>query len=289
LGEGSNVLFTNHYEGLILVDQIRGHEVVEETNEHIFLKINGGENWSQLVDFCVSKNWGGIENLSLIPGTAGAAPVQNIGAYGAELQDVFLWLSAFDLQSGEMKVFDKDACGFGYRNSIFKNKFPDRYFITDITLKLEKNPVPNLEYKPLKDEFTERGPGSISIKEVSEAVKKIRRSKLPDPAKIGNAGSFFKNPVVSEEKMKELKNQFPEIPVYTTSERNYKLAAGWLIEQCGWKGKRFGDAGVHEKQALVLVNYGEASGKEILQLSEQIEESVAKKFRVKLEKEVKII
>ncbi|HEY9114914.1 MAG TPA: UDP-N-acetylmuramate dehydrogenase, partial [Bacteroidales bacterium] len=264
LGEGSNVLFSKHYEGLILLNQIRGHEVIEETDEHVFLKINGGENWSRLVDFAVAKNWGGVENLSLIPGTAGAAPIQNIGAYGVELQDVFDSLTAFDLKTGELVKFNKESCEFGYRDSIFKTKFPGRYFITDITLKLVKKPIPNLEYAPLKAEFNGRTPGSISILEISDAVKKIRRSKLPDPSKIGNAGSFFKNPFVSEDKMNELKILFPEIPVYSTSDGNYKLAAGWLIEQCGWKGKRIGDAGVHEKQALVLVNYGNSTGGEIL-------------------------
>jgi len=219
----------------------------------------------------------------------GAAPVQNIGAYGVELSDVFFNLTAFDLISGELLKFDKNDCEFGYRNSIFKTKFPGRYFITDITLKLEKMPVLNLEYAPLKVEFSVKNPESFSIYEVSEAVKKIRRSKLPDPAKIGNAGSFFKNPVVSEKKMNKLKIKFPDIPVYAASEGKYKLAAGWLIEQCGWKGTRIGDAGVHENQALVLVNYGNSTGTEILQLAEQIAKSVIKKFGVDLEKEVRVV
>jgi UDP-N-acetylmuramate dehydrogenase len=289
LGEGSNVLFSKDFEGTILLNQIRGHEVIEETEEYVFLKIYGGENWSQLVDFAVEINWGGIENLSLIPGTVGAAPVQNIGAYGVELKDVFVSLNAFDLKTGEINEFDKNECEFNYRSSVFKTKFPGRYFITDITLKLKKKPVPYLEYAPLKAEFNELNKETISIKDVSEAVKKIRRSKLPDPSKIGNAGSFFKNPVVSEEKMNKLKKQFPEIPVYNFTEGFYKLAAGWLIEQCGWKGKRIGDAGVHEKQALVLVNYGNATGTEILQLAEQITKSVAEKFGVDLEKEVRVV
>lgn len=289
LGEGSNVLFSKHFEGLILLNQIRGYEVIKETSEHIFLKVNGGENWSRLVDFAVAKNWGGIENLSLIPGTAGAAPVQNIGAYGVELQDVFFSLVAFDLKTGDLTKFDKESCKFGYRNSIFKTKFPGRYFITEITLQLNKKPIPNLEYTPLKAEFSERSIETISVQEISEAVKKIRRSKLPDPAKIGNAGSFFKNPIVSKDKMNDLKNQYSEIPVYSASDGNFKLAAGWLIEQCGWKGKRVGDAGVHEKQALVLVNYGDATGEEILHLAEQISNNVFEKFGVELEKEVRII
>jgi UDP-N-acetylmuramate dehydrogenase len=289
LGEGSNVLFSKNFEGLILLNQIRGKEVVEENEDYVILKIKGGENWSHLVDFCVLKNWGGIENLSLIPGTAGAAPVQNIGAYGVELQDVFVSLEAFDFKTGILLKFDKNDCEFSYRNSIFKTKFPGRYFITSITLQLDKKPIPNLEYAPLKAEFSGRKLESITIGEVSEAVKKIRRAKLPDPAKIGNAGSFFKNPVVSKVKMEELKNLFPEIPFYNTSDGNYKLAAGWLIEQCGWKGRRIGDAGVHEKQALVLVNYGEATGSEILQLAEQISNSVFKKFGVELEKEVRVV
>jgi UDP-N-acetylmuramate dehydrogenase len=289
LGEGSNVLFSKYFEGLILLNQMRGVEVIEETNEYVLLEINGGENWSHLVDYCVSENWGGIENLSLIPGTVGAAPVQNIGAYGVELQDVFVSLSAFDLKTGELLKFNKKECEFGYRNSIFKTKFPGRFFITDITLKLKKKSIPNLEYAPLKAEFIGQDLESISIREASEAVKKIRRSKLPDPAKIGNAGSFFKNPIVSEENIKELKNQYPEIPIYSTSDGKFKLAAGWLIEQCGWKGKRIDDAGVHEYQALVLVNYGNATGSEILQLAERIANSVFEKFGVELEKEVRII
>jgi len=289
MGEGSNLLFSKDYEGTILLNQIRGKEIIKETKDHVFIKINGGENWSLLVDFVVAKNWGGIENLSLIPGTIGAAPVQNIGAYGVELQDVFVSLTAVDLGSGELKKFDKDECEFEYRNSIFKTKFAGIYFITDVTLRLNKKPTLNLEYGPLKAEFNGKAVDSISVADVSEAVKKIRRSKLPDPAQIGNAGSFFKNPIISGKKLAELKNIYPKIPFYTTSIGMYKLAAGWLIEQCGWKGKRIGDAGVHEKQALVLVNYGESSGNEILQLSEQILESVLEKFGVLLEREVRVI
>lgn len=289
LGEGSNVLFSENYEGLVLLNQIFGYEVIEESEGQVLLKVGGGENWSRLVDYCVSKNWGGIENLSLIPGTAGAAPVQNIGAYGAELKDVFVSLSAFDLRTGDIEIFDSKSCEFAYRNSIFKSKFPDRYFIYEVTLRLQKEPDFNLEYAPLQEEFAGRNPENISILEISNAVKKIRRSKLPDPAKIGNAGSFFKNPSVSESKMNELKAAYPGIPVYINSDGSFKLAAGWLIEQSGWKGKRMGDAGVHDKQALVLVNYGEATGQELLKFANQIEESIWGKFGIKLEKEVRVI
>lgn len=289
LGEGSNVLFVNHFKGLILLDQIRGIEIVSENDKDVFVKVGGGENWSAVVDFVVSKNWGGIENLSLIPGTAGAAPVQNIGAYGTELKDVFFSLNAFDMATGDQRKFEFDDCKFSYRNSVFKTDFSGRYFITDITLKLRKHPFANLQYAPLKKAFSGRNPETVSIAEVSAEVKKIRRTKLPDPKVLGNAGSFFKNPIVSSKQVNELKEKYPDIPTFYVSENESKVAAGWLIEQCGWKGKRIGDAGVHDKQALVLVNYGNASGREIFDLSLQISESVLKTFGIELEREVRII
>jgi UDP-N-acetylmuramate dehydrogenase len=289
LGEGSNILFVKSFDGLILLNQIKGIDIVEESENEVLIQAGGGESWSSFVDFAVSNNWGGIENLSLIPGTVGAAPVQNIGAYGVELKDVFVSLTAFDLQSGEIKEFNHSACEFGYRNSIFKTKFPGRYFILNVILKLNKKIVPNLEYGPLKLAFNGRNPSTVTLPEISEEIKKIRRSKLPDPKLLGNAGSFFKNPVISNVQASDLKQKYPEIPLFVLNNIETKVAAGWLIEQCGWKGKRIGDAGVHEKQALVLVNYGEASGNDILQLAEMIVKSVKTTFGIELEKEVRVV
>ncbi len=289
LGEGSNVLFTKHYEGLVLLNQIRKFKVEKEDDNFVYLRVNSGENWSCLVDHTVENGWGGLENLSLIPGTVGAAPVQNIGAYGAEFKEAMTSLEAFDLQTGEVKTFTNNDCEFGYRSSIFKTKFKGRFFIISILLRLLKQSVLNLEYGPLKTAFKERSPDSINIKEVSEAVKSIRLSKLPDPAELGNAGSFFKNPVVPFSKIEKLVGRFPDLPFYKVDDEYYKIAAGWLIEKCGWKGKRIGDAGVHEKQALVLVNYGKATGQDIFRLSQEIQKSVHNEFGIDLETEVTVL
>ena len=289
LGEGSNILFTKHYEGLVLLNQYRRMDVAEENDQWVHLKVNGGENWSALVDYTVSQGWGGLENLSLIPGTVGAAPVQNIGAYGVELKDVLLEVEAFDLKMGIIKVISNEECRFGYRNSIFKSKFKGRYFILSVKLKLFKKPKLNLDYAPLRMAFENRDPATIGLEEVSKAIKEIRLSKLPSPEKLGNAGSFFKNPVVSFSRIEEMIMDYPDMPFYKVNNSNYKIAAGWLIEQTGWKGKRIGDAGVHEKQALVLVNYGKATGEEIYQLSLKIKESVKKQFGIDLETEVTVI
>ncbi|MCF6171816.1 MAG: UDP-N-acetylmuramate dehydrogenase [Bacteroidales bacterium] len=288
LGEGSNVLFTGDFDGLVLLNQMHGIKVVKQTDKHIFLRVNGGESWSPLVDFTVEKNWGGLENLSLIPGTAGAAPVQNIGAYGVEFKEVMQRLEAFDLQTGKVVQFENEDCEFAYRSSIFKDRHKGRYFILNITLKLSKNPDLKLEYAPLKEAFAHLPKDKVSLKQVSELVKTIRRSKLPDPEKLKNAGSFFKNPVVDADHMKTLRKTFPGLPAFPAGEQKFKLAAAWLIEQCGWKGKRLGDAGVYEKQALVLVNYGNADGKEILALAASIQQSVKKKFGIELEREVSV-
>jgi len=288
LGEGSNLLFTKNFEGLVLLNQIFGKEIINEDDDYIYLKVKGGENWSSFVDYTVNESWGGIENLSLIPGTVGAAPVQNIGAYGAELRDVLEEVEAFDLENGELKIFSNTECAFDYRDSIFKSGFKGRYFITSVLLKLHKKPLLNISYASLKKKFEGRNADEINIKEVSDAVKEIRRSKLPDPKQLGNAGSFFKNPIVPFYKVQELAASYPEIPFYKVDEENYKIAAGWLIEKAGWKGKRIGDAGVNEKQALVLVNYGEATGEEIYKLSQKICESVYLKFKINLLPEVNI-
>ena len=289
LGEGSNILFTDHFEGLVLMNQMRGKKVIEETEQHIILQVNGGEFWSSLVDFTVENDWGGIENLSLIPGTVGAAPVQNIGAYGVELKDVMQSLEAFDLSTGKVVHFNKKECEFAYRSSIFKNTLKGKFFILNVIFQLSKNPIFHLEYGPLKEAFANTDPSEISLKQVSDFVKTIRQSKLPDPEELKNAGSFFKNPVVSSKRLKILKAEFPDLPYYKLAGNKSKLAAGWLIEKCGWKGKRMADAGVYEKQSLVLVNHGNAKGKEILALSKNIQQSVKDKFDVDLETEVNVI
>jgi len=289
LGGGSNVLFTADFNGIVIKNSIPGRKIVKETDSYLLLNVKGGEDWPALVDYCVANGWGGIENLSLIPGTVGAAPVQNIGAYGTEVKDVVVEVEVFDLLSGKTVIIPNKACAFGYRSSIFKNADKGRYFVLSVTFKLTKNAVPKLDYAPLKKIFENRKPGSVTAKEVSEAVKQIRRSKLPDPEQLGNAGSFFNNPVVSENKFQELKAGYPNIPSYPLDNHYYKLAAGWLIEQAGWKGKQIGDAGVHKQQALVLVNYGNASGKDILNLALQVKESVNEKFGIELEFEVNIL
>ncbi len=289
LGGGSNILFTDHYKGLILSCQIRGKEIINETDDEILIKVGGGEPWPSFVDEMVERGFGGIENLSLIPGKVGATPIQNIGAYGVEVKEVFESLDAFELKTGKIKKFNKDECEFGYRSSIFKTREKGKFFITHVTFRLSKNPRLNLNYTPLEEAFSGRNEDNISIKEVSEAVIQIRNSKLPDPDKLKNAGSFFKNPVVSSKKAGKLKILYPDMPVYHLADGEVKLAAGWLIEQCGWKGKRVGDAGVHEKQALVIVNYGDASGEEILALAKDIQKSVKKQFGIKLEPEVNIL
>jgi len=290
LGGGSNLLFTGHYPGLILSSQMRGKEIVEETSDEIRIKVNSGEYWPTFVDEMVEKGYGGVENLCLIPGKVGAAPIQNIGAYGVEVKDVIERLEAFDLDTGEISIFKNKDCGFGYRSSIFKTKEKrDRYFILNVTFRLSKNPELTLSYAPLRELFKDRKKEEITVKEVSEAIKEIRNTKLPDPDHLNNGGSFFKNPVVSKEKADELKDQYPEIPVYPRPDGKVKLAAGWLIEQCGWKGKREGDVGVYEKQALILVNYGHAGGKEILRFSQKINNSVRKKFGINLKREVIVI
>ena len=289
LGEGSNILFTDHFEGLVLLNQMRGIKVLSETEQHIILQVNGGEFWTSLVDFTVENTWYGLENLSLIPGTVGAAPVQNIGAYGIELKDVMQSLEAFDLTSGKVVHFDNNACEFAYRSSIFKQQHKGRYFILNVTFQLSKVPNFHLEYGPLKEAFADVDPSKIDLKQVSELIKTIRRSKLPEPEELKNAGSFFKNPVVNISKLELLRKQFADMPAYKLPDNKFKLAAGWLIEQCGWKGKRIGDAGVYEKQALVLVNFGKAKGKEMLELATSIQKSVKEKFGVDLEMEVNVI
>jgi UDP-N-acetylmuramate dehydrogenase len=304
LGGGSNILFTKDFDGLVLKNEIKGIEKINpvvpagnEDDEHVYVKAGAGENWHQFVMQCIQNNWAGVENLSLIPGNVGASPMQNIGAYGTEIKEVFHELTAFHLKEKVTYTFGKNDCAFGYRESVFKRKYKDQFVILDVTYRLNKIPKYNTSYGAVEQELEKMGVKELSIKAISQAVINIRRSKLPDPAVIGNAGSFFKNPVVAQEKFLQLQKDFPDIPYYPVKDNplTVKLAAAWLIEQCGpnatasWKGYRKGDAGCHEKQALVLVNYGNAAGKEIYDLSEEIKQSVEKKFGVELEREVNVV
>jgi UDP-N-acetylmuramate dehydrogenase len=288
LGGGSNILFANDFEGLIIHLDIKGREVLEETDEHVLWKLGSGENWHQVVLGAIENGWGGIENLSLIPGSMGAAPIQNIGAYGVELEQVFDSLEAVNLDTGVLKTFDHGDCKFGYRDSVFKNDLKGQYVITSVTLKLSKEPRLNMGYRALSEKLEEKGISEPSIKDISDAVIEIRQSKLPDPAELGNTGSFFKNPVIPESEFERLRSDFPDIPNYPDKE-GVKIPAAWLIDQCGWKGERIGDAGVHKMQALVIVNYGKATGAEIIALAEKIRKSVHEKFGVALTPEVNIV
>jgi UDP-N-acetylmuramate dehydrogenase len=294
LGGGSNILFTTDFNGLVLKNDVGGIEIVKEDNEHVYVKTGAGENWHQFVLHCLENGWAGIENLSLIPGCVGASPMQNIGAYGVEIKDVFHELSAFHLEEKCNYKFSLKDCAFGYRDSVFKNKYKDQFVILNVTYRLNKRPVFNTSYGAIEQELEKMGIKELSIDAISQAVINIRSSKLPDPAQTGNAGSFFKNPSVTKEKFLSLKDQFENIVGYENADGTVKLAAGWLIEHSGpnestsWKGYRIGDAGVHAKQALVIVNYGGASGHNIYALSEQVLQSVRAKFGVILEREVNI-
>lgn len=289
LGGGSNVLFTSDYSGLVIKNSILGIETIAEDDDSVVLKVGAGEIWHQLVVYAVDKCYGGIENLSLIPGTVGAAPMQNIGAYGVEMKDVFESLEALNRETLEIETFGLNACQFGYRQSVFKNKLRDKYIITSVSLKLSKHPILNTSYGAIEETLTSKGVTAPSIKEVSEAVIEIRQSKLPDPTKIGNAGSFFKNPTIGAIDYEGLKAEFPEIPGYELPNNEVKVPAGWLIQSCGWKGKTIGEIGVHKNQALVLVNYGNGKGQDLKNLAVEIQQSVSKKFGIELEMEVNVV
>ncbi len=289
LGGGSNILFTKDHDGAVLKNEIKGIELQHEDADHLYMKVGAGENWHKFVLHCIDHNWAGVENLSLIPGNIGASPIQNIGAYGVELDDVFWSLEAFHLSERKIHTFTATDCEFGYRDSVFKNRYKNEFAILSVTFQLKKKPIYHIGYGAITEELEKMGVKDLSIKAVSQAVINIRSSKLPDPQKIPNAGSFFKNPEVPNEKYEALKLQFPNIVAYPLAKGSVKLAAGWMIEQCGWKGYRKGDAGCHAKQALVLVNYGNATGKEIYDLSEEILQSVKNKFDVTLDREVNII
>lgn len=289
LGGGSNILFTKNFNGIILKINLKGKEVVKEDTDYVYIRSAAGEVWHELVLYCIERGYGGIENLSLIPGCVGAAPMQNIGAYGVELKDVFHELEFFDFETGEIICFNHSACQFGYRESIFKHALKNKGVILSVTLKLHKKPTYHTSYGAINQELERMGINILSIKAISDAVCAIRRSKLPDPKQIGNAGSFFKNPVVKTGLYLKLKEKYADISGYAIGEDYTKLAAGWLIEKAGWKGKTFGEYGVHKNQALVLVNYGNAKGEEILALSQKIIEDIKEKFSVELEREVNIV
>lgn len=289
LGGGSNILLTQSFDGIVLKNELKGISVVKEDDEFVYVKAGAGENWHSFVQHTIAMGVGGLENLSLIPGNVGASPMQNIGAYGVEIKDVFESLEAWHIEDKFLVSFDAGACQFGYRESAFKRQFKDKFVILSVTYRLRKKPVFHTTYGAISAELEHMGVKDLSIQAISQAVINIRSSKLPDPKKIGNAGSFFKNPTVSESQYRVLKSTFPEVVAYPLEHNEFKLAAGWLIEQCGWKGYREGDAGVHEKQALVLVNYGQATGDELFRLSSKIMQSVQTKFGVTLEREVNII
>jgi UDP-N-acetylmuramate dehydrogenase len=289
LGGGSNVLFTKDVDALVLKNEIKGIEVVDEDDIFYYVKAAAGENWHQLVMYCVAHNYAGMENLSLIPGSVGASPMQNIGAYGVEIKDIFYQLQAYDLLEKTVVRFGLNDCHFGYRESVFKHQYKGRFVILHVTFKLRKQPVFNIAYGAIKEELENMQIHELSVRAISQAVINIRESKLPDPAVIGNAGSFFKNPVIDNAHFFYLKEKNPTIPGYAAGEHQTKVAAGWLIEQCGWRGYRNGDAGCYSKQALVLVNYGNATGVDIYNLSTAIIRSVQDKFGITLEREVNIL
>lgn len=295
LGGGSNILFTKNYEGLILKNQLSGINKIAEDENYVYVQAGAGENWHQLVLYCINHGWSGIENLSLIYGSVGASPIQNIGAYGVEIKDVFHSLEAFHKQEKKIIIFNAADCEFAYRESIFKTKYKNEFVITNVTFRLSKKLILNTTYGAIEQELQAMNVKEPDLQSVSQAVINIRIRKLPDPKVTGNAGSFFKNPEISNSKFDELKQMFPGIIGYEIPNGNVKLAAGWLIEQCGpengtsWKGYRKGDAGCHIKQALVLINYANATGKEIYALSQSIIDSVNKKFAVLLTTEVNII
>ncbi|MBW8051189.1 MAG: UDP-N-acetylmuramate dehydrogenase [Cytophagales bacterium] len=313
LGGGSNILFTGDFEGIVIKIAIKGMELIKEDANHVWVKAGAGEVWHDLVTYCIENNFAGIENLSLIPGLVGAAPIQNIGAYGVELKEVFEELEALSIKDGSMRIFTNSECAFGYRDSIFKNELKNKYVVTSVTLKLNKKPKFNVSYGAIKEALKEMNEAhspagrdaqfgrlyrrgyaqELSIRAIGEAVCQIRRSKLPDPAEIGNAGSFFKNPEidpdVSGSLFLEIKKRYPDIVSYPLRNGNVKIPAGWLVERSGWKGKRIGNTGTYKDHALVLVNYGKATGKEINEAAMKIKDSVKKKFGIVLKNEVNVI
>jgi UDP-N-acetylmuramate dehydrogenase len=289
LGGGSNILLTENFKGLVLKNEITGIEVLQEDEECVMVRVGAGENWHRFVLYCLDNNLAGVENLALIPGSVGASPMQNIGAYGVEIKDVFHSLDALHIGERTIQSFTNQECAFGYRESVFKNRYKGQFVITSVTYRLHKKPHFNTSYGAIQQELEKMGVQELSIQAVARAVMAIRSSKLPDWKVTGNAGSFFKNPQINYTLFERLKAEYPAMPSFPIDQNTVKLPAGWLIEQCGWKGYRKGDAGCYSKQALVLVNYGKATGREIYTLSEEIIRSVEDKFGISLEREVNII
>lgn len=288
LGGGSNILLTKNYEGLVAINELHGTEVVNENAQHIYVRAAAGENWHKFVLYCIENNFAGVENLSLIPGSIGASPMQNIGAYGAEIKDVFYELETYHIAEKKVQTFSAKDCEFGYRESVFKRKHKGEFVILSVTFRLNKNPHFNINYGAIQQELDKMHVHELSIAAIAQAVINIRRSKLPDPKETGNAGSFFKNPTIPKAHFEKLQTAFPGIVGYPAEDNKVKVAAGWLIEQCGWKGYRKGDAGCHAKQSLVLVNYDNAKGGEIYDLSTEIMNSVESAFGIMLEREVNV-
>jgi len=290
LGGGSNMLLTKDVDALVIHVDLKGKKIIKETEDFVWVESQAGENWHEFVIWTIDQNFGGLENMSLIPGNVGTTPVQNIGAYGTEIKDTFDSCEAMKIENQEMKTFTKEECHFGYRESIFKNEAKDQYIITSVVFKLTKRHHKiNISYGDITAELAKNGITNPTLKEVSNAVIAIRQSKLPDPKELGNSGSFFKNPILLKTDFEKIHQQFPEMKYYEISETEVKVPAGWLIEQAGFKGKRFGDAGIHKNQALVLVNYGNATGKEILDVSKEIQETIYKTFGIHIEAEVNVI
>ncbi|ERM82351.1 hypothetical protein P872_18305 [Rhodonellum psychrophilum GCM71 = DSM 17998] len=288
LGGGSNILLTKDLNALVLKIEIKGIKLIKESETEVIVEVGAGEDWHSLVLHCIAKGWGGVENLSLIPGTVGASPMQNIGAYGVEIKDVFQELKAIHRESLEKKIFQWQDCKFGYRESVFKNDLKGQFIITHVVFKFQKKPIFHVEYGAIGKTLSEMGITDLSLEAISNAVMHIRKSKLPDPKIIGNAGSFFKNPTISKIQFEIIKSKHPEIPGFPT-ESGVKIPAAWLIEQAGWKGKTFGNIGVHKLQPLVLVNYGDGDGKQIKELSQKIQDSILEKFNILLQPEVNFL
>ena len=290
LGGGSNVLFAGDFDGLVILNRIQGIKCLKKDHRHVFIKVGAGVNWHALVKTTLEQGWQGLENLSLIPGTVGAAPMQNIGAYGVELCDVFSSLTAMSVDGQQTQTFDKKSCQFGYRTSVFKTKLNNQFIITDVTLRLNKIPKLNTQYAALKNRLAQRSLETPSAKDISNAVIEIRQSKLPDPAKLPNAGSFFKNPIIPCSQYESLLTAHADLPHFPCNKPNHvKIPAAWLIERAGFKGKRQGDVGSHEKQALVLINYGNASGHDLVEFAKSIQMSVDQQFNITLTPEVNMI
>mgnify|MGYP001942471462 CR=1 FL=1 len=289
LGGGSNVVFNGDFHGTVVWINNKGKKVVEETEDDVVIEVSAGEVWHDFVMWSIDEGYNGLENLSLIPGNIGASPMQNIGAYGVEIKDCFEYLEAFSVETGTFKKFSHSDCAFGYRESVFKNKLKGKYIITKVTYRLKKKSALKLSYGAIQHVLEEKGIHHPNAKDVSNAVISIRRSKLPDPKDLGNAGSFFKNPVISKNDFQKVQRKFPNIVYYELEDGNIKLAAGWLIENAGWKGKKNGACGVHANQALILVNYGSAKGEEIIELSQFIQEDVWNKYGIKLHCEVNFV